>query len=1051
MKRQNILKKKGGLSSFSHLFRHNGLLSGLLYCMLAAVVISLSFLPDLTTDLALAETSGTGQVSIYVFEGGAPIHNVEIADDTGRTYHTNSEGSVVIKAPAGEHTIRVTRGSDTWKKTVRIFSDEESVYFFSINGGVLLVDAELPSQYKKLESQTASSDNEEKTSEQMGKLKLQIISAEGGTPIEKARIFVKGSPVECLTDKDGVCILDLPQGTYSLSVIHPDFNSRTLDKIVVAHETIERIWELSPSGFELKDFVVLAPSVKGSIAAMLFEEKNVADIVDAIGSEEFKRTGDSTAAAAVKRVTGITVVDGKYVYIRGLGGRYSVTLLNNALLPSPEPTKRVIPLDIFPTGVLESLLVKKSFTPDFPASFAGGALILNARDIPDAPFANMSLEMKYNSRSTFKDGLSYDGGSHDWTGFDDGTRDQPFPVKDIYDYKELKEYALKFDNNSDTHDKTLPPGGKYSLNLGYNHKINDFKLGFTTSGMYENKWNLVDVTRNIYSASDAGLILNNGGIYSNTVNTVEMAGFQGAGINYRDKHALKYTGLYTRTVTDRTQLFNGTDENSNRIRTTSLMWQQRDLLFNQFSGKHNIDLLTRMILDWNVVLTTAKMEMPDTRSYTYWFIERDSEPGGGYYELVNIPGQNLTHEYTNLKDKGHEYKVDLTFPFEKYVEGNLKAGWQEDTKDRIYSVNRYTFDSTGRVPRDLLREDIDTIFAPENVEQYYIMRNQTYYNDTYSGKLDINAWYLSANISPFEWFRIQGGNRFEKLDEQVTSYKLLSPTPINSRIKINASYPSIGTTFKISDDMQIRAAYSKTMTYPDFLELSNSIYIDPLTSERIIGNPDLKASKLENYDLRWEWYFATLDHVSLAFFYKTISNPIEQTYKATSNRPFLSFMNADDATIIGGEMEFSKGLGFISDWLSYVHLGGNFALIDSEVNIKDKGILTTGKRALQGQSSYVINVQIGYDNPDSGTNITLLYNTFGKRIRGVGIFGQPDQYQQPFNQLDLVCIQKFLKKYTLTFKVQNLLDDSVKITQGDETFLEFKKGIDLTLSVGYKF
>ncbi len=162
-------------------------------------------------------------------------------------------------------------------------------------------------------------------------------------------------------------------------------------------------------------------------------------------------------------------------------------------------------------------------------------------------------------------------------------------------------------------------------------------------------------------------------------------------------------------------------------------------------------------------------------------------------------------------------------------------------------------------------------------------------------------------------------------------------------------------------------------------------------------------------------------------------------------------MNADDATIIGCEMEFSKGLGFISDWLSYVHLGGNFALIDSEVNIKDKGILTTGKRALQGQSPYVINVQIGYDNPDRGTNITLLYNTFGKRIRGVGIFGQPDQYQQPFNQLDLVCIQKFLKKYTLTFKVQNLLDDSVKITQGDETFLKFKKGIDLTLSVGYKF
>lgn len=1019
--------------------------------VLRPVCLMISFM--LCFSIALAEEKPQSQVSFYVFKKGVPQKGIEFASEEGRLLKTNEDGSVFIKTTPGSHNFSINDDSSSWQLSVIVFPEEESIYFISIIDGKIMVDNELPDKYKEFSDFTKG--KAEKTAvpeESMGMLRLKIMSAEGAQPISKAKVFVKGYEQECVTNKDGLCLLNLPEGSYSLSIIHHQFNSRTLDNITItAGKTSDLVSDLSPAGFELQEFVVYAPAVQGSIAAMLFEEKKVADIVDVIGSEQFKKSGDSSAASAVKRVTGITVVDGKYVYIRGLGGRYSITLLNNSLLPSPEPTKRVIPLDIFPTGVLQNLMVKKSYTSDFPASFSGGSLILNSRDIPESGFANVSMDIKYNSEATFKDGYTYDGGSWDWTGIDDGTRDQPFPVQESYDYDELKKYAKTFENNSNLKDKKLPPGGKFSFNAGDNYSFGDFKTGFTTSAIYENTWQKYEVERNIYNTSNKGLIYNNGGIYDNTFNNIKLAGFLGGGLNYDERHSVKYTGLITRITSDRAQLFDGTDENANIIKETSLRWQERELMFNQLTGKHDMNLLTEVIFDWNVVFNRAKMEMPDQRSYIYWYVEDEEYPEGGYYELVNIPGQNLTHEYTELEDNGKEFKLDLTFPFERWVTGNFKIGWQKDTKEREYSIKRYTFDKLGSVPSSLLQEDIDTIFTDENIEKYYILRNQTYYNDSYSGELEIKAWYLSADISPFEWLRVQVGNRFEKLEETVTSYKQLSSTPIISQIEVDKSYPSVAATYKITDDMQVRATYGQTMTYPDFLELSNSTYIDPLTSERIIGNPDLQPAFLKNYDFRWEWYFNELDNLSLAFFYKKIETPIEQTYKATSNKPFLSFMNADSAKIMGGELEVRKGLDFITDYLTDFYVSTNIALIKSEVTITDQGILTTNNRELQGQSPYVINAQFGYDNLDSGSTLTLLFNTFGKRIRGVGIFGQPDQYEQPFNQLDFVYIQKFMDHYSCTFKASNLLNDDVEITQGDEIFMKFKKGIDCSMSFGYQF
>lgn len=264
----------------------------------------------------------------------------------------------------------------------------------------------------------------------------------------------------------------------------------------------------------------------------------------------------------------------------------------------------------------------------------------------------------------------------------------------------------------------------------------------------------------------------------------------------------------------------------------------------------------------------------------------------------------------------------------------------------------------------------------------------------------------------------------------------------------------------------MKVAYSRTMTYPDFLEVSNSVFIDPITSERILGNPDLKASTIDNFDLRLDRQLGSLDYIALALFYRSIKDPIEETYLPTTNNPFLSFQNALNANNYGIEFEFRKSFNFINKYefvekipffgnIDYDNLfiSGNFALIESNVKLDPEKavILTTKERRMQGQSPYVINLSFGYDNPETGLYWGVLYNTYGKRIRNVGLYGQPDAYEQPFDQLDLVVKKRWREKITFDFKIKNILDDYYHVLQEDKTVLKYKVGRTVSLGLSYKF
>lgn len=1011
--------------------------------------------------------SELGSSKLYIFKNSAPLKKEKITIENNE-YTTNEYGEVEVRLKEGVYTLKVR---DFHYKLV-VKGGKVSIYYIDLSKDGISIEAETPEVQHLSSSQEVQVSNQKEDKKAIkATIRLKVLSYTDQKPVSGAKVYVKGDIKEYITDKNGEALVDVVEERVSLSVIHPDYNARTIDEIEVSHgQVVSQTVKLTPVSFELSEYVVTAPYIQGTIAEAIAEQAKFAEVVNILSSEQFSKAGDSDASSAVKRVSGITVMDNGYVYIRGLGGRYSITLLNNSILPSPDPTKRVVPLDIFPTGVLKNIVIKKSYSPDIPASFATGAVVLNTKEYPKEFFLDVSASVKYNSITTFKDGKSYEGGKTDFLGFDDGTRKLPFPDKDAYTGQELERYVTTFKSKNNVKDITFPPGVGFNVAFGNSKKVGDGSItgGYLFSFMYDNDWKKVAVERNIYNLSaESGLTINNGGIYNNNVNDIKMAYLLGLGLSYKDSQSIKFTSLLTRTTTNRTQVFDGTDENQNVQRITNLRWQERSLIFNQLTGNHSLPV-DNLKLEWAVAFSSAQMDIPNEVSYTYWL----EEETGRYYNRIRVPGSNLSHEFTYLKDKGSDLRFDLVYKKDKFFmlkETEIKVGLQQQEKERNSRVRRFTYlpKSGVSLPEDTLKyENIDTIFSPENREKYFRIQNRTFFNDRYSGKLNISAFYLNFDSKLGEKFRLSVGSRFEDLKQNVLSYEQLSPRELRSDIKVNDIYPDISLKYFFSDTLNIKTAYSKTMTYPDFLEASNSVFIDPLTGERILGNPNLKASRIDNFDLRLEKMLAGLDSVALALFYRDIKTPIEETYLPTTNNPFLSFQNALKANNYGLEFEFRKSFNFINkieavEKIPYfgdidydnLFISGNIAFIESKVTLDPESakILTSKSRRMQGQSPYVLNITFGYDNPDTGLYWGILYNTFGKRIRSVGLYGQPDHYEQPFDQVDFVFKKKMRKKFTLDFKARNLLDDEVLVLQGDKVSLRYKIGRSFSIGLSYKF
>ena len=793
------------------------------------------------------------------------------------------------------------------------------------------------------------------------------------------------------------------------------------------------------------------------------EKRGTDQISNVVGEEQFTRSGDSNIAESLKRVSGLSTVAGKYVYVRGLGERYATTLLNGAILPSPEPLNRVVPMDLFPTGILESVLVQKTYSAAYPGEFGGGVLQMRTKKSTDEFFWNFASTVGVIDNATFKDGYTVSGGDTDWLGIDDGFR---APSQELLNAtangnelklksrfsgigvpaEQLEVVGESFNNQYTPTEESAPPNVNISTSFGnfYDIGATGMKLNYLASLDYSNSWDTNRIERNTYVPSGVGLDIQEDLDVVNTENSIDLSGIFSAGLDIDENNNVRFTSVALRQTDNRVFKTTGETLDAPDLSTVELQWVEREILSNQLQGDHYFPAFNEFVVNWRYSDIVATREAPDTRSYRY--------DGGEFSSRVD----GNMRSFDELEDNASELGIDLTMVF--YGPRNSiitpKFGYVLSEKERNSEIRRFGFAFNGPLANNnqLLLRPLEEILSPENItEAGFVIRELTRPTDSYKANNSLEAFYGQVEVNFDDRLRLTFGGRQEDFDQVTTTFDLFRPsTSVVADLSRKEFLPSFSATY-IHYDHQFRLAYSETVSRPDFRELSTSPFINPETGREIFGNPNLDITSITNFDFRWEWYFGFADYVSAGIFYKEFVDPIEAVIFSPVD-PRITYINAQSAENQGIELEGYKRLDFLGPVGEDFYVQGNISFIDSLVNIRqsDLGSLTSSSRPLQGQSDVLFNFQIGYE-PYSGTTATLLYHYFGDRIDSVGIEGAPDLIQEGYGELNFIFIKELNRNWQVTAKAKNILDVRSEITQGSLLTNGFKLGREASIQVQYRF
>jgi len=997
-----------------------------------------------------------GSLSLVVLKDGKALANQDftiVNRDTKKSLNevTDEDGYFFSKLEAGQYQVLLLsrdkgEAQAFVRKNVAVKANLESQIIVSLkkDNSLAFVDLEAPNAAIKQESNVTKV-------LQKGDLLLTLLSSEDKKKVANATIFVKGSNIEAKTDKNGFVDLALPEGEQTLTIIHQDFSAQTIKVKVLAKETISKQVELSPAAMELEEFVVLAPHIEGSVAAVIAEQRNSDTVGNVLGSEQFGKSGDSSVASALKRVSGITIVGGKYVYVRGLGDRYSTVMLNGLHVPSPEPTKRVVPLDIFPTSVVQSITIQKSYTADIPASFGGGTVLIKSKDIPkDEGYIKASVEVLANSATGKKVIINPDNSV-------------PLPSSVLAQGNNANGPAITQDViNSRTlnhKESTLAPGMKLQLSAGKSYDVtDDITLGASATLFYKNTSDNDTVTYNkyFYDLNSQEIFHDNKTEASVTSLKTEMGGMLNLGMDYYEHNKIKYTFFTTEKTTDKTTIskidYTGSTEDRDK---TYYEYVTKTLTTHQLSGHNDIRFSSstdgyfdNLVIDWAGENATATRDEPGTVEYNYLH-----QTSGLNWDRKNW------YYYFNLNDEVNNYRADFSLPFKFNDNDNYtKAGVFIYNKTRDFDSRRFKMLSNNFSD---MPEDMDTIYEKyKNSLDFSASYRDT---DSYHATQDVTAFYLKQMLSITHDFDVIASVR-----QEDSSQQLIDASATYAPLETSDLFPSLGLTYRFDDDdMQLRFAYATTISRPDFREFSNSRYKDPITENIVFGNPDLKATYITHLDLKYEWYLSSDEIFSVALFSKEFENPIEKVIKLDDSQDNIfqeTYQNAKSATSYGIEVDYRKRFGFIDESLNNLLFATNVSIIQSNIVLNDDPTniytsrLTSKDRPMQGQSPYVANFTFGYDNADSGDSALLLFNQIGERIVSLGTDKNEDTYEQPFAKLDFVTKWKLNDKqdddsfsYSLRFKAENLLDSKIEFTQGSLVTASTKPGRYFSLKLDIKY
>lgn len=777
-------------------------------------------------------------------------------------------------------------------------------------------------------------------------------------------------------------------------------------------------------------------SLPGEIIVTGTRDRNVAkssdQVISVLSTAEIARTGEGNIAGALGRVTGLSVVGSGFVYVRGLGDRYSLALLNGSPLPSPEPLRRVVPLDIFPTNVVASSLVQKSYSANFPGEFGGGVINLTTTAVPKESFLTVSGGISGDSETTGQFGYSYYGAKSDWTGFDNGSRNAPPALAAFFasgarisdvgvDDQEIAGELVRFSRGTAQRVPNLPVNYSVSVSGGTSFPVgDDATLGIIATAGFSNKWTNRDVHTQTPSTADLSQTETdfNRVITDNRLITNALLG---VGAEF-GAHKARLTGLYIRDTIKQTRLSVGSETTTGFTRMNQdNAWYERQLIDTQFVGEFRFGDLS---VDLRGSYANSQREAPYELSFGYVRSNRANDPFGQQFINRLNNGQNGSAQvaFSKLNEDLWFGGLDVSYLLAPRL--TVSTGYAFTDTKRQSSRREFQFIAPSDFPTAVATLRPDLLLAPGIIDHYNIGLVETTESDpAFAAGLRIHAGYGKINYEPIDGLSIDVGGRYEKAKQFVNPINVFtvpSSSLANTRLEKSYLLPAATVTWEFAPQMQFRLNASKTIARPQFRELVFQQYYDPESDRLYRGNPLLTDSKLFNAEGRFEWYYAQDQKVAVAGFYKKIDNPIEAFTGFSDNAPQTSYANAPKATLYGAEAELTKhfdlqGLGGWFDARRLVVVA-NYTYTKSEIKVGPNDIVsvfgTTPQPAanffrdgapLTGQSDHIANLQFGFENRDHLSQQTLMLTYASDRVTSRGPVGLPDIIEKPGLRLDFVA------------------------------------------------
>ncbi|HFS67633.1 MAG TPA: TonB-dependent receptor [Flavobacteriia bacterium] len=917
-----------------------------------------------------------------------------------------------------------------------------------------------------------------------GNIRGVVIDAETGEPIMSANVTVEGTTIGTTTDFDGNYNLNLKEGIYTLKFSSLGYTTQKISGVNVINNKVTEInVSLKTSNEQLETVIISANNNKRTASALLTMQKKSVKLLDGISLESIKKSGDSNAADAIKRVTGVSIEGGKYIFVRGLTDRYTKTTLNGVAIPGLDPDRNTVQMDLFPTNLIDNIVVYKTFMPDLPGDFTGGLIDLTTKDFPTKKTFELGLGFSATSGMNFnKDFILYDTKPMDILGLGYNARKLNFPENTIipdesYNDPTLTDLTKSFSKELGVkHHAPSFLNQNFNISFGNQYIKSTYKLGFNVAFNYSNSYNFYDdMIQGVYFKDTDHSVYQldkmeetRGSVGSQNV---IWSGLIGTAFKFdKSKYVISFFHSQNGKGEAADYISQNFDQTNATLYKDAIQYSQKSLSNLLLSGTHHIKD-DKLKIEWKIAPSYSNILDPDVRS-TRLSYDDDTQS----FQLQLGDGAGIDRYYRTLKQQNLNGKADFTYKLKigNDEDAKIKAGIANEFRIRDYNILDFSFNKTSDF--NDFTEDPNTILTDDHIwnatsqSGIYVRGNQNLDNK-YQAIANTAGVYAMNEVKLTSKLKTIYGLRVENAIINYDGY--VSNQPINQKVHDETAFlPSVNFIYNITDNTNLRMSYSNTVARPSFKEKSNAHIYDPISQNLFIGNLNLKETKITNFDLRWENFFNKGEMYSVSAFLKDFKNPIEIVpFQLSPNN--IQPKNSKNAVIYGLELELKKNLTK-EDAKYRLAFGSNFSYIISKVNTKEVIVNTNGKteyqlrlenardgekidpyRTMQGQAPFIINSFLNVQSEK--INVNLSYNVQGKKLVIVGSGIVPDIYEKPFNSLNMKTSYIFgqNKKYKINFSVRNILNSKFNqvfesYKAANQVYRSYSRDINFGLSFSYK-